>query len=141
MADTGSDAALTPYAGSLGIVVHSHDGGSPVLACEFNTNVEGRPGNLHGGAISGLLETAGYAVLRSELSKLSRSHRLKPINITVQFLAPGKPKLTYATARITKLGRRNANIAVEAWQDDRSRPIATAIMNILMAPEEVTAGT
>lgn len=136
MAEAGNEAALTPYAGSLGIVVDSHDDGSPVLAYEFHATVEGRPGNLHGGAISGLLETAGYAMLRSELSKLGRIHRLKPINITVQFLAPGKPKRTYATARITKLGRRNANIAVEAWQDDRSRPIATAIMNILMAPEE-----
>jgi acyl-coenzyme A thioesterase PaaI-like protein len=75
-------------------------------------------------------------MLRDELSGLGRAHRLKPINITVQFLAPGKPKLTYAKARITKLGRRNANIAVEAWQDDRGRPIATAIMNILMVPEE-----
>jgi acyl-coenzyme A thioesterase PaaI-like protein len=30
------------------------------------------------------------------------------------------------------LGRRNANVTVEAWQDDRARPIATAMMNILM---------
>ncbi|HBK16827.1 MAG TPA: PaaI family thioesterase, partial [Erythrobacter sp.] len=34
---------------------------------------------------------------------------------------------------ITKLGRRSANLTVEAWQDDRSRPIATAVMNVLMA--------
>lgn len=141
MTDMGADMALTPYADSLGIVVHGSDDGSPVLVCEFNSTVEGRPGHLHGGAISGLLETAGYALLRSELSRLGRAHRLKPINITVQFLAPGRPKLTYATARMTKLGRRNANIAVEAWQDDRSRPIATAIMNILMAPEDESAQT
>lgn len=134
MAETGT--ALTPYADSLGIEVHEEDAGNLVLACEFTGSVEGRPGNLHGGAISGLLETAGYALLRRELSKLSREHRLKPINITVQFLAPGKPKRTFAKARITKLGRRNANVAVEAWQDDYDRPIATAIMNILMAPPE-----
>ena len=133
------DTALTPYADSLGIVIHDEEGGAPVLACEFSANVEGRPGHMHGGAISGLLETAGYALLRHELSKQGRTHRLKPINITVQFLAPGKPKPSYAKARITKLGRRNANIAVEAWQDDRSRPIATAIMNILMVPEESAA--
>jgi acyl-coenzyme A thioesterase PaaI-like protein len=35
-------------------------------------------------------------------------------------------------ARINKLGRRNANLTVEAWQSDRSRPVATAVMNILM---------
>lgn len=135
------DISLTPYADSLGIVIHGEEDGAPVLVCEFSGNVEGRPGHLHGGAISGLLETAGYAMLRHELSKQKRSHRLKPINITVQFLSAGKPKPSYAKARITKLGRRNANIAVEAWQDDRSRPIATAIMNILMVPEEDSGET
>lgn len=130
------DIVLTPYADSLGIVIHGQEDGAPVLSCEFSGNVEGRPGHLHGGAISGLLETAGYAMLHRELSRLGRDHRLKPINITVQFLSPGKPQPSYAKARITKLGRRNANIAVEAWQDDRSRPIATAIMNILMVPED-----
>lgn len=135
------DISLTPYADSLGIVIHGEEDGAPVLVCEFSGNMEGRPGHLHGGAISGLLETAGYAMLRHELSKQKRSHRLKPINITVQFLSAGKPKPSYAKARITKLGRRNANIAVEAWQDDRSRPIATAIMNILMVPEEDSGET
>jgi uncharacterized protein (TIGR00369 family) len=131
-----SKAALTPYANSLGIVIDGEEDGAPVLAFDFGGEVEGRPGHLHGGATSGLLETAGYALLRHELAKLNRVHRLKPINITVQFLAAGTPQRTFAKARITKLGRRNANIAVEAWQDDRSRPIATAIMNILMAPED-----
>lgn len=131
------EVVLTPYADSLGIVIHGAEDGAPVLAVDFGGDVEGRPGHLHGGAISGLLETAGYALLRHELSKQGRAHRLKPINITVQFLAPGKPKRSYAKARITKLGRRNANIAVEAWQDDPSRPIATAMMNILMVPAKV----
>ena len=58
---------------------------------------------------------------------------LKPINITVQYLAAGKSRTSYARGRITKLGRRSANITVEAWQDDPARPIATAVMNVLMA--------
>lgn len=130
---------LTPYADSLGIVIDGQEDGAPVLAFEFCSGVEGRPGHLHGGATSGLLETAGYVLLRHELTILGRENRFKPINITVQFLAAGRPKRTYAKARITKLGRRSANIAVEAWQDDRSRPIATAIMNILMVTEQCAA--
>lgn len=130
------DTAPTPYSASLGIVLDDEEDGVPVMAFDFDKNVEGRPGHLHGGAISGLLETAGYALLHHELGKRGRALRMKPINITVQFLNAGTPQRTYAKARITKLGRRNANIAVEAWQDDRSRPIATAIMNILMAPED-----
>lgn len=128
---------LTPYARSLGITLHMIEAGTPVLAFEFGRDVEGRPEHLHGGAISGLLETAGYALLRADLHRLRRAHRLKPVNITVQFLNAGKQRTTFAKARIVKLGRRNANLAIEAWQDDPERPIATAIMNILMAdPEE-----
>lgn len=127
---------LTPYARTIGIRHEGDEDGAPVLAFEFTGDVEGRPQHLHGGATSGLLETAGYALLRRELSRLDRTHRLKPINITVQFLSAGKQRTTYAKGRITKLGRRNANITVEAWQDDRDRPIATAIMNIMMAEPE-----
>lgn len=127
---------LTPYARTIGIRHEGDEDGAPVLAFEFTGDVEGRPQHLHGGATSGLLETAGYALLRRELGRLGRNHRLKPINITVQFLSAGKQRTTYAKGRITKLGRRNANISVEAWQDDRDRPIATAIMNIMMAEPE-----
>lgn len=128
--------ALTPYAASLGISVLGEDHGMPVLTVEFSEQVEGRPGAFHGGATSGLLETAGYAALRTKLDGEERDPQLKPINITVQFLSAGKQKTTYAVGRVTRLGRRNANVSVEAWQDDRERPIATAIMNILMADRE-----
>lgn len=124
---------LTAYARSLGIRLHEREGGAPVLAVDFSAQVEGRPGAFHGGATSGLLETAGYAALRARLHADGRDPQLKPINITVQFLSAGKPRTAFAQARITRLGRRNANLWVEAWQDDRERPIATAVMNILMA--------
>jgi uncharacterized protein (TIGR00369 family) len=126
-------AFLTAYAHSLGtFVAHSGDG-PPILAIDFARNVEGRPGAFHGGATSGLLETAGYAALRNELELAGREHTLKPINITVQFLLAGREKRCFAQGRVTRLGRRNANIEVQAWQEDRDRPIATAVMNVLMA--------
>lgn len=127
---------LPPYARSLGITVDRVEDGTPVLTVDFGGNVEGRPGFLHGGATSGLLETAGYAALNAELQQAGRSLRLKPINITVQFLAGGKSRQTFAKGRIFRLGRRNANIEVIAWQDDPARPIASAIMNILMVEAE-----
>lgn len=117
----------------MGISISEIEDGAPVLTVEFSPIVEGRPGAFHGGATSGLLETAGYAALHARLAKEGRKAQLKPINITVQFLAAGKSKPSFAKARITRLGRRNANVTVEAWQDDRSRPIASAVMNILMA--------
>lgn len=127
---------LTPYARSLGIELAEWDGDTPVLRVAFDEAVEGRPEHYHGGATGGLLETAGYAVLRAELSRRDRKAILKPINITVQYLSAGKSRTSYAKGRITKIGRRSANITVEAWQDDPSRPIATAVMNVLMADPE-----
>lgn len=104
----------------------------PVIAIDFSQDLEGRPGALHGGATGGILETAGYAALRTALAVTDRHVRLKPINVTVQFLRAGKPKRTFACGQIKRLGRRNANIIVEAWQDDRARPIATAVMNVMV---------
>jgi uncharacterized protein (TIGR00369 family) len=128
-----SEFKLPPYADALGIEMCEFQDGVPVLMVEFGPNVEGRPQHYHGGATAGLLENAGYAALRVRLIEEGREAQLKPVNITVQYLSAGKSRPSFAKGRITRLGRRNANIAVEAWQDDPDRPIATAIMNILMA--------
>ena len=133
MPDNRDDIALTPYARSLGIKLSEWDGDTPIIRVDFIEAVEGRPEHYHGGATGGLLETAGYAVLRSMLALKQREAILKPINITVQYLAAGKSRETFARGRVTKLGRRSANITVEAWQDDPDRPIATAVMNVLVA--------
>lgn len=127
---------LPAYARSLGIVIERLDQGAPVLAMPFDSHVEGRPTVLHGGATSGLLENAGYAALRAALHQQDRQVQLKPIGITVQFLTAAQCRTTYAAGRINRLGRRNANIEVIAWQDDRERPVATAIMNVLMVERE-----
>nr|WP_247713169.1 PaaI family thioesterase [Qipengyuania polymorpha] len=110
--------------------------GVPVMRVEFVEAVEGRPEHFHGGATGGLLETAGYAALRAELAERGRDAVLKPINITVQYLSAGKSQASFAKGRVTKLGRRSANLTVEAWQDDRTRPIATAVMNVFMGEPE-----
>lgn len=133
MADTPPEVLLPAYARSLGIRIERIENDLPVLTVDFGPNVEGRPGAFHGGATAGLLENAGYAALRMVLLAEGRDPVMKPINITVQYLSAGKSRQTFAQARITRLGRRNANLAVEAWQDNRARPIASAVMNILMA--------
>ena len=123
---------LTPYARSLGIAPDSWENDVPMLSVGFSDAVAGRPGAMHGGAISGLLETAGYALLRARLANDGRQADFVPINITVQFLRAGNETISFASARIVKLGRRTANLTVEAWQADRSKPIATAVMNIML---------
>ena len=127
---------LSNYARSLGIEVSGFEDGVPVLCVSGIDAIEGRPGHFHGGATSGLLETAGYAALRVALNESDREAQLKPINITVQFLAAAKKAPLYAKARITKLGRRSANVTVEAWQEERDRPRASAVMNVMIQRSE-----
>ena len=52
---------LPPYAEILRVSVEAEDGAPPVLLMPFADDVLGRPGFLHGGAISGLLEMAAIA--------------------------------------------------------------------------------
>ncbi|WP_336987015.1 PaaI family thioesterase [Altererythrobacter aquiaggeris] len=125
---------LPPYAAAMGIVYSAEENGVPILAMPFGDHVQGRPGYLHGGAISGLLEMAAFATLRAHLDAKDSDRTLKPINVSIQFLRGGKSQTTLAAGRIHRLGRRNAHVLVEAWQDDRESPIASAVMNVLIAP-------
>ena len=73
---------------------------------------------LHGGVVASFLELAALARLDAE------GRRARTIDITVDYLRPPGPVTFYAEARILKLGRRAANLAVEAWQEDRASPVA-----------------
>jgi acyl-coenzyme A thioesterase PaaI-like protein len=88
---------------------------------------------LHGGAIGALLESTAIlqALLESETVVLP-----KIVTITIDFLRSGRPVDTFATAVIAKEGRRIVNVGVEAWQEDRQRPIARAHAIFLVSPIE-----
>jgi uncharacterized protein (TIGR00369 family) len=78
---------------------------------------------LHGGTLGALLESAAIFEL---LLRTQEERVPKIITITVDFLRSGKPQDTLARATITRLGRRVANLQVQAWQEDRGKPIASA---------------
>ena len=86
---------------------------------------------LHGGTIGALLETAAIFHLLWEMDNAALP---RIINITVDFLRSGRPVDTLARAKFTKLGRRVASVAVEAWQDDRSKPVGAAQLHFLVTP-------
>lgn len=86
---------------------------------------------LHGGTIGALLETAAIFHL---LWTTDNAELPKIINITVDYLRSGRPVDTLARASFTKLGRRVASVAVEAWQEDRSKPVAAAQLHFLVTP-------
>lgn len=124
---------LPPYAHSLGIVAVRDDAGLPMLVMPFAIEVLGRPGFVHGGALSGLLEMAAVATLADALDTEFDAARIKPVNVTVDFMRGGREKETRAQGRVTRLGTRVANVEARAWQDDPDRPIAAARMNYLLA--------
>jgi uncharacterized protein (TIGR00369 family) len=121
---------LPPYADLLGLSVDPDD--ESVLIMPFAEGVLGRPGFLHGGAISGLMEMAAIVAVRQALAE-EGGGRIKPINVTVDFMRGGRDKPTRAQGVVTRLGTRVANVEATAWQDDRDKPIAAARLNYLIA--------
>ena len=125
---------LPPYAHGLGIELDHDEDGLPVLHMDFSERVLGRPGFLHGGALSGLMEMAGIAALRAELARRGEDVVLKPVNVAVEFMRGGTEQRTFAAGVVTRAGRRVALVNAEAWQDDRTKPIALAQMKIRLSP-------
>ncbi|HEY0114061.1 MAG TPA: PaaI family thioesterase [Allosphingosinicella sp.] len=121
--------ALPPYAELLGLRTERRWDGELLWIMPFREEVVGRPGFLHGGAIAGLLE---FAALGTVYGALEEGVTVKPINVSVDFMRGGVEHDTFASAVITRLGNRIANVEAHAWQQDRNKPIAAARMNLIV---------
>jgi uncharacterized protein (TIGR00369 family) len=120
---------LPPYAELLGLKTERSEQGERLWIMPFREEVVGRPGFLHGGAIAGLLE---FAALGAVWDALGEGDTAKPVNVSVDFLRGGIEHDTFASAVVTRLGNRVANVEAHAWQQDRSKPIAAARMNLII---------
>ena len=125
--------SLPPYAQALGLIVEPGKT-APTFLMPFAHNVVGRPGFLHGGALGGLLEMAAIGALKQALAEEEDGERarIKPVNVTVDYMRGGRDKPTRARGTVTRLGNRIANVEAIAWQDEEDRPIAAARMNYLI---------
>lgn len=123
-----------PYARFLGISV-DQKGNEITTVMKFDEKLIGNPllPALHGGVIGAFLEMTAIIQLAYETGSASIP---KPIGITIDYLRSGKPVDTYARAQITKQGRRVATVHVEAWQEDRSKPIAATHGHFLLRTGE-----
>ena len=115
---------IVPYYRFLGLTMRPTEEG-PVCIIPGGEKLVGNPRlpALHGGVIGGLLESAAIMHLIWTRETVSLP---KIINLTVEYLRSARPIETIAAANVTKLGRRVANVRVEAWQDDRAKPVAYA---------------
>jgi len=144
-------AALTemvPYSRFLGVDFERR-GDELTAVLNYSEHQIGNPilPALHGGATAAFLELVAIIQLSwTTLWPLIESGALKPedldpttnarlpktIDLTVDYMRSGLPRDAYARAQVTRSGRRYASVQVEAWQDNRGRPIAHAIGHFLM---------
>jgi len=120
-----------PYVKTLGILGEENEFGLNLIMPFSQDNI-GNPflPALHGGCIGGLMEVAAVA----QLIYNDRDMLLpKSIGINVDYLRRGKPVKTYASAKITKLGSRVANVRALAWQESYDEPIATLHGHCMLA--------
>lgn len=121
-----------PYAQFLGLRVE-FKGDELTLVLPFSQHLVGNPmlPALHGGVVGALLEVTAL----TQLAIASKSESFpKTIDIGIDYLRSGRPVDTFARARVVKIGRRVANVQAEAWQGEKSQPIAT-LHGHFMTPE------
>lgn len=113
-----------PYARFLGLS-GAMVGDELITTMRYGDHLIGNPAlpALHGGTLGALLESAAIFELlwRAETIVLP-----KTITLTVDYLRSGAPVDTHARGIVTRQGRRVTNVRMEAWQADRSAPVATA---------------
>lgn len=131
------ETLLPPYARTLGITIAGWQDDAPLVALDPDERTLGRPGFVHGGALSGLLEMAAILALHAELMRRGETRRLKPVNVSIEFLRGARIERCFALGRVTRAGRRIANVTAEAWQQDRTKPVTEAWINILLADPKV----
>lgn len=124
---------LPPYALALDMKIADTSGDAPLITMPFGVKVQGRPGFLHGGAISGLLEMAAVAAIHAALKARGNDASIKQVNVTIDFMRGGVQQMSYAVGTIARLGRTMANVEARAWQDAKDKPIAMAQMHYLIS--------
>ena len=123
---------LVPYARWMGISMRAV-GGEMLGLLTYSDMLIGNAAlpALHGGALSALLESTAIFQLLWDAETVVLP---KTIDITFDYLRSGRPVDTWAKGILTRQGRRVANVRVEAWQEDRQRPIAIAHGHFLILP-------
>jgi acyl-coenzyme A thioesterase PaaI-like protein len=119
--------ARIPYAQFLGLRVELA-GDEMTAILPFSPHLIGNPSlpAIHGGVLGAFMELTALAQLAvaQETGGDTMRRQPRPIDVTVEYLRSGRPLDTFARAQITRMGRRIANVRVEAWQETRAAPIA-----------------
>jgi uncharacterized protein (TIGR00369 family) len=123
-----------PYAQFLGVRMELH-GDEMTAVLPYAEHLVGNPmlPALHGGVIGAFMEMT--ALLQISIAE-SLMRQPRPVDVSIDYLRSGRPVDTYARALIKRVGRRIANVQVEAWQETRAAPIAVLHGHFLLTPKQ-----
>jgi len=119
----------SPFARCLGIRI----AGDGVLQMPFSARIIGNPflPAIHGGITGAFLETTAIFGVARELSV---STPPKPIGLTFNYLRSGRAVDSFANVSIVRQGQRIVAFQAQAWQEDATKPIATAFGHFKLRP-------
>lgn len=130
--DFGPLVEQIPYASFLGLSLEMRDGDVIGRLAFKEDNV----GNyavkaLHGGTIGALLE---FTAIGHLLHVVESDAVPKTITLTTEYLRSAGYGETFARCQVLRMGRRVAVVRVSAFQQDESKPVATATAHFLLSP-------
>ncbi len=125
--DPTSAFANSPFARFLGIRAGNDDS----LVMPFSPRIIGNPilPAIHGGMTGAFLETTAIFGVTRELGV---SAMPRPIGLTINYLRSGRALDSHAKVSIVKQGRRIVAFEAQAWQDDATKPIASAFGHFML---------
>ncbi|MDQ2860749.1 MAG: PaaI family thioesterase [Pseudomonadota bacterium] len=90
---------------------------------------------LHGGVLGAFMEMTALIQLsiREPALRAPEGRQPRTIDVTIEYLRPGRALTLYARADVRKVGRRIANVHVEAWQETRASPVAALRGHFLLS--------
>ncbi len=115
---------LIPYAQTIGVQCERF-GDDVIFKLPKKASNIGNPilPAIHGGVIGGFMEISAalYLAMFQPTPKLPRI-----VDFSIDYLRAGKLKDSYVECKLTRQGNRVANVIINAWQQSREKPIATA---------------
>lgn len=115
-----------PYARALALEMEDIGDGRAVISMPYDPKLVGDPatGVIHGGAVSGLMDTTGGAAVMSHPSSPGGT---ATIDLRIDYMRSASPGQTIvAKAEVYHITRSVAFVRAVALDDDLENPVATA---------------
>ena len=128
--DFGHLLEHVPYANFIGMAVERF-GDELVFRLPAKDDNLGNPvlPAIHGGVIAGFMEMSAIVQL---MVFMQTSKVPKVVDFSIDYLRAGYHKDTFAECKITRQGRRVANVNINCWQTNRKQLISTARAHFLI---------